>query len=193
MAQPIPPQHALRRFFHTLTERSFLERLGWPDWAVVGYLSNLLAECAQADHLYPVHGATERKLVELGEMLQEAERRCRYDSPERERDVHRQIGDYTLVMTGLFPEGVRRRRAAPELHPDILLDYVTVGKRAYRLVAERSQETERHQEVRQSVSQLFGRLSAQFELCVQGLGYVKEELARLQTARDPRLRWFLRN
>jgi hypothetical protein len=193
MAQPVPQHHSLRRLFQTATERSFLERLGWPDWAVVGYLSNLLVECAHADHLYPVHGASGDRLVELVEMLQEAERRCRCDSPERERDVHRQIGDYTLLMTGLFPEGIRRLKTVLGIRTDALLDYVTVGKRSYRIVAERARESERDQAARQSAAQLFRRLSSQFELCVLGLGYVKEELARLQASPDPRLRRLLQN
>lgn len=193
MAQTTPQHHSLRRLFQTVTERSFLERLGWPDWAVVGYLSNLLAECAHADHLYPTHGATGHRLVELEAMLQEGERRLRCESPERERDVQRQIGDYTLVMTGLFPEGVRRLRTVLAARPDALLDYVKVGKRAYRIVAERAQEADMDRTTRQSATQLFRRLSSQFELCVLGLGYVKEELAHLQASQDPRLRRLMRH
>ncbi|MEW6324928.1 MAG: hypothetical protein AB1515_06030 [Nitrospirota bacterium] len=188
MAQPVPQAHGLRRLFQTVTERSFLERLGWPDWAVMAYLSDLLTDCVHADHLYPTHGATGRRLVDLVEMLQEADRRGGSESPERERDLQRQIGDYTLLMTGLFPEGVRRLRTVLIVRADALLDYVKVGKRAYRIVAERVQESERDHAARRSAVQLFRRLSAEFELCVLGLGYVKEELAHLQASRDPRLR-----
>lgn len=193
MAQLIPQHHSLRGLFRTVTERSFLERLGWPDWAVVGYLSDLLADCVHADHLYPTHGPTGGRLVELADMLQEAERRLGCESPERELDVQRQIGDYTLLMTGFFPEGVRRLRTVLNARPDALIDYVRVGKRAYRIVAERAQESERDQTARQSAVQLFRRLSSQFELCVLGLGYVKEELAHLQTSQDPRLRRLLQH
>jgi len=191
VAEPVPQQHSLRRLFQTVTERSFLERLGWPDWVVVDYLSNLLVECVHAEHLYPAHGVTGQRLVELVDMLQEAERRGRYESPERERDLHRQIGDYALLMTGLFAHDARRRHSAVRVCSEGGVDAVMIGKRAYRLVADRSQESVRDQRIRQAVTALFRQLSVQFERCVEGLGYVRQELVRLQASDDPRLRRLL--
>jgi len=191
MAQPVPQHHSLRRLFRTLTERSFLERLGWPDWDIVGYVSDLLTDCVQTEHLYPVQEATGRRLTALTEMLQEAEACARDCPPEREREVHRRIGDYTLVMTGLFPEGVNRVRTIVIGRPDALLDYVKVGKRAYRLVAEIAEESTADPAARRLLVPLFRQLSAQFEVCVLGLGYVKQELDGLGASQDPRLRRLL--
>jgi hypothetical protein len=191
MAQPVPQHHSLRRLFRTLTERSFLERLGWPDWGIVGYVSDLLTDCVQADHLYPVQEATGRRLLELTEMLQEAEACARDHPPEQEREVHRRIGDYTLVMTGLFPEGVARVRTIVIGRPDALLDYVKVGKRAYRLAAETTEVSTADPAARRTLAPLFRQLSARFEVCVLGLGYVKQELDELGTSQDPRLRRLL--
>jgi hypothetical protein len=193
MAQPVPQHHSLRRLFRTLTERSFLERLGWPDWGIVGYVSDLLTESVQADHLYPVRESSGRPLVELAEMLEEADACAREHPPEREREVHRRIGDYTLVMTGLFPEGVTRLRTIVIGRPAALLDYVKVGKRAYRMAAETTQESTADPVARRTLVPLFRRLSSQFEVCVLGLGYVKEELAELRVSQDPRLRRLLPN
>jgi hypothetical protein len=193
MAEPVPQHHSLRGLFQTLTERSFLERLGWPDWGIVGYVSDLLTESVQPDRLYPIQEETGRPLVELSEMLEEAAACAREQPPEREREVHRRIGDYTLVMTGLFPEGVTRRRTIVIGRPDALLDYVKVGKRAYRLAAETTEESMADPVARRTLVPLFRRLSSQFEVCVLGLGYVKEELARLRVSQDPRLRRLLPN
>jgi hypothetical protein len=191
MTQPVPQHHSLRRLFRTLTERSFLERLGWPDWGIVGYVSDLLTDCVQADHLYPVQETTGRRLMELTEMLQEAEVCARDYPPEREREVHRQIGDYTLVMTGLFPEGVSRVRTIVIGRPGALLDYIKVGKRAYRLAAETTEASTADPASRRIPAPLFRQLSSKFEVCVLGLGYVKQELDGLGASQDPRLRRLL--
>jgi hypothetical protein len=188
MAQPVPQHHSLRRLFRTLTERSFLERLGWPDWDIVGYVSDLLADCAHADHFYPLQETTGRRLVNLTEMLQEAEVCAHNRLPERERDVHRHIGDYTLVMMGWFPEGVHGGRTIVIGRPDALLDYVKVGKRAYRLAAETTEEFTADPAARRSLAALFRQLSVKFEVCVLGLGYVKQDLDEMGASHDPRLR-----
>ena len=192
MTQPVSQHHSLRGLFRTLTERSFLERLGLPDWGIVGYVSDLLTECVQANHLYPVQDETGRPLTQLSEMLEEAEVCGRHRPPEREVEVHRRIGDYTLVMTGLFPEGVKRVRTIVIGRPDALLDYIKVGKRAYRMAAETTEESTADPD-RRTLVPLFRRLSSQFEVCVLGLGYVKEELVELRTSDDPRLRRLLPN
>ncbi|HUJ79332.1 MAG TPA: hypothetical protein VLY45_03330 [Nitrospiria bacterium] len=188
MAQPVPEHHSLRRLFRTLTERSFLERLGWPDWGIVGYVSDLLTDCVQADHIFPMQRTTGRRLHNLTEMLREAEVCALHHLQERERDVHRQIGDYTLVMTGLFPEGVRGVKTLVIGRPDALLDYVKVGKRAYRLAAETTDESAADPAAQRSLVSLFRQLSTKFEICVRGLGYIKQELDELGTSHDPRLR-----
>ena len=188
MAQPVPQHHSLRRLFRTLTERSFLERLGWPDWGIVGYVSDLLTNCVHAEQFYPLQETTGRRLVNLTEMLQEAEVCAQCSPPERERDVHRHIGDYTLVMMGLFPEGVHGGRTLVIGRPDALLDYVKVGKRAYRMAAETTEESTVDPAARRSLASLFRQLSAKFEVCVLGLGYVRQELDEMGASHDPRLR-----
>jgi len=147
----------------------------------------------QTDHLYPIQEETGRPLGELTAMLEEAEACARAQPPEREREVHRRSGDYTLVMTGLFPEGVTRVRTIVLGRPDALLDYVKVGKRAYRMAAQTTEESTADPAARRILVPLFRRLSSQFEVCVLGLGYVKQELAGLRASQDPRLRRLLPN
>lgn len=180
MATPIPDHHPLRRLFVTLTEKSFVERLGWSDLNVTEYVSNLLVEFAHTDSLYRIRNQQGKALDTVVELLFESEVLLEAQSIDREREVHRHIGDFTLFMTGLFPEFLRRLKSAGLIyHKDFLVDYVKTGKRSYKIVAqcpdgEASKETP-----------LFRKLSDNFELCVTGLGFVRSDLDRMK---DPAYR-----
>jgi hypothetical protein len=94
---------------------------------------------------------------------------------DRERDVHKHIGDFTLFMTGIFPEYVRRLRTSKAvLNRDALVDYIKTGKRSYWIVSEHTYGAY------SETSPLFRKLSKDFELCVFGLGYVRDDLERLK-------------
>src|SRR5213594_3235587 len=54
MAARISEHHPLRRLFGALTEKSFVELLGWPDPNVTEYVSNLLVEFTHTDQLYQI-------------------------------------------------------------------------------------------------------------------------------------------
>ncbi|WP_447978543.1 hypothetical protein [Candidatus Nitrospira bockiana] len=178
MGSLIPEHHPLRRLFAALTERSFTEKLGWPDQKITGYVSNLLVEFTHSDELFKIRNQHGRRLATVVEMLFESEVLLQAESFERERDVHRHIGDFTLFMAGLFPEYLTRLKTASLIyHQDFLVDYVKTGKRSYGMVAQylESEET----------SPLFRKLSENFELCVTGLGFVRSDLDRMQ---DPAYR-----
>ena len=92
---------------------------------------------------------------------------------DREREVRKHIGDYTLFLTGMFPEYVARlpRRG---LRLDSMIDYVKAGKESYRIVAAFDQfEYAR-------VAPLFRRLSDEFEYCIYGLNRVKADLESMR-------------
>jgi hypothetical protein len=170
--------HPLFRLLAELTQRNFTANLGWPDTEVIGYLTEVLVDFVHVDRLYRIRDARGRRVEEVAEMLAEGDILHRADSLERERTVHKHIGDYTLFMAGVFPEFVRRLRTSKVLIPaDAFLDYVQVGKRSYRIVSEFPSEFPG------GPSPLFRKLSENFELCVFGLGYVRADLDRL---RDPR-------
>jgi hypothetical protein len=161
-----------------LTEANFAEHLGWPDTEVTGYLTNVLTEFVHVDQLYKIRNAQGRRVEEVAEMLAEGDLLHRASTVDREREVHRHIGDYTLFMTGIFPEFLRRLKTSKVVvSPDALLDYVQVGKRSYRIVAEFTYGPYAE------LAPLFRKLSENFEHCVYGLGYVRADLDRL---RDPR-------
>jgi hypothetical protein len=102
-------------------------------------------------------------------MLVEAEARV----GDARREIHRQIGDYTLFWTGVYPEALMTLRAADK--KDHFIDYREQGKRAYYIAS--TIPTERA-DVDTDVLQ---RLSHEFEMCMYGLGEVRREWER----RDP--------
>jgi hypothetical protein len=171
----IARHHPLRRLFRELVERRFFSDLHVRDQHVAGYVSNLLTDFLHVDSLYRLRNARGRRLDDVGEMLLESDPLGPAGSFERERSVRKHIGDYTLFMTGLFPEAVaarRGRRAFPRL--DLLVDYVKAGKESYSIVASFDQFEYREE------APVFRRLSEQFELCVFGLNLVKQDLERFQ-------------
>jgi hypothetical protein len=170
--------HPLFRLLAELTQRNFALSLGWPDTEVVGYVTEVLVDFVHVDALYRIRDVRGRRVEEVAEMLAEGDMLHRADSLERERTVHKHIGDYTLFMAGIFPEFVRRIRASKVLvSADAFLDYIQVGKRSYRIVSEFPSDFPG------GPSPLFRKLSENFELCVYGLGSVRADLDRL---RDPR-------
>jgi hypothetical protein len=188
MSRKISTNHPLRKLFGVLTERSFSERLGWYDAGVVSYVSSLLVDFTQADHLYKIRTQTGRRLEEVGEMLLEADLLLNAGSFEREREVHRHIGDFTLFMAGLFPEYLRRIKSRKLIHhPDFLIDYMKVGKKSYHNVSEFD-----YGSYRDSVL-IFRKLSENFELCIVAVGMVREGLEKLRSSRFDQAKRILLN
>ena len=122
------------------------------------------------------------------DLLFESEVMLEAQSLDRERDVHRHIGDFTLFMAGLFPEYLRRLKTAGLIyHKDFLVDYVKIGKRSYGIVATIGRESDGGD------PPLFQKLSENFELCVTGLGFVRSDLDRMQNPAYRQARDFLLN
>ncbi len=175
MATPIPAQHPLKQLFGRLTERNFSEALGWPDFQVTDYVSNLLLEFLHTDQLTRIKNQDGEPVETVVELLYEAETLSHQTSAEKECDIHRHIGDLTLFLTGVFPEYCNQIKCSGLIHhKDFLVDYVKTGKRSYGIVAE-------HQPPQATTPpSLFQTLSTNFELCVAGLGFVRLDLDRFQ-------------
>jgi hypothetical protein len=188
MENAIPEHHSLRRFFAALAYEKFTGRLGWSDVSVAEYISNLLVDFTHIDNLFRIRSQKGRRLEEVGEMLLEADVLLNAGAYEREREVYRHIGDYTLFMVGIFPEYLRRIKSRRLIHhPDFLIDYVKVGKRSYENVSGFDSD-----ESKGSVP-LFRRLADNFELCVVGLGYIRSELDDSKHPRLEQARTILQN
>src|SRR3989454_4572679 len=129
MESRIPEHHPLRKLFGALAERAFTEKLGWPDFNVSDYISKLLVEFTRTDHLYRIKSAKGEQLEAVVDLLYESEVTHGSRSFEREREVHRHIGDFTLFMAGLFPPHLRRVKTPALISPkQLLLEYLKTAK-----------------------------------------------------------------
>src|SRR5690349_20166379 len=106
----IPESSPLQRFFKEVVERNY-DEVGVRSSEVHAYVANLLAEFCETETLYKIISAEGRRLCDLGEMLLESDPVYGpAPSFDRERQVRKHIGDYSLFFTGMFPEGLNQYR-----------------------------------------------------------------------------------
>lgn len=167
---PISSDHPLREFFEALVRRHFYRGADLHDSEVVTYVGGVLTDFTHTDRLYRIRNAHGRRLREVAEMLVESNPILDATSFDREREVRKHIGDFTLFFTGFFPEAVASRPRMNPLSVDALVDYVAAGKESYAVVAAFNLFEYRDE------APLFKKLSEHFEECVTGLHLVKREL-----------------
>ena len=168
---PVPADHPLRSLFTALVERAFLNSLGVYDSRVTDYLARVLANFTHMRYVYKVRNLSGRPLEEVADMLLEADVRLNATSFNREREVHRHIGDFTLFWTGIYPDSLPRLQSG--MRKDHLIDYVRQGKSSYAIAA-------RHDYgVYKDEARVLHQLSEEFETCMLGLHFVRQEMDRL--------------
>ena len=170
----IPESHPLQQLFAELVGRHYAEQIGIRDPEIVNYVASMLAEFCDVRQLFKIHNIAGRPLSDVGEMLMESDPVFGpAPSFDRERQVRKHIGDYTLFFTGMFPESInhlRLRRSRLES----FVDWMKAGKESYYIVSKFDCFEYTH------MAPLFGRLSRQFEECVYGLNQVKNDLQEMQ-------------
>jgi len=170
----IPESHPLQQLFQELVGRHYAEEIGLRDPQLVGYVAHLLAEFCDADQLFKIHDVADRPLADVGEMLLESDPIYGpAPSFDRERQVRKHIGDYTLFFTGMFPESINRFRLRRN-RLESFVDWMKAGKESYYIVSKFE-----HFEYTK-VAPLFANLSRNFEGCVYGLNMVKNDLEEMQ-------------
>jgi hypothetical protein len=169
MTRELPENHPLHRLFRGLTETTFLTELGIGDPKLVGYVASLLARFVPSQDIWKLRDAEGTRLTRVASMVAEAESSS---DQERRRECHRHVGDFTLFWTGVYPEALPRLRATSS--PDHLIDFKEQGKRSYYLA---STLTDDHSDV-------FRRLSDEFDLCAFGLSRVRHEWERFDIDRS---------
>jgi hypothetical protein len=169
----------LRMLFAELVRNAFLNNLRYHDPEVTTYVADLLADFTRTEQLYRIRDSSGRRLEDVGEMLIESNPLLEASSFDREREVRKHIGDYTLFLTGLFPEHLKWRRRSLRL--DCFVDYVKAGKESYTIVSKFDQFEYRR------AAPLFRRLAEDFELCVYGLNCVRDEMRRMENSYYQRL------
>jgi hypothetical protein len=178
--------HPLRRLFQELVGRHLFRGVPSQDPDVADYVSGILTDFIHIDNLYCIRNARGRRLEEVAEMLVESNPLLDATSFDREREVRKHVGDFTLFFTGLFPEAVASLPRLRPLSRDNLVDYVAAGKESYAVVAAFNLFEYQHE------APLFRRLSDRFEQCVFGLNQMKHELEQVQATAYRQLRSDLR-
>ena len=163
---------SLRRLFEELVWRHFFEDLQLEEPPVAQYVTELLADFSSGDKIYSIRNAKGQTLDGIGELLLESNPLLSASSFDREREIRKYVGDYTLFMTGLFPESVAKVRKTLGL--EAFIDFVRAGKESYAIVSSFDQFEYRE------AAPLFRRLSEHFELCVNCLNMVKQDLQIFQ-------------
>ncbi len=173
--QPIDNDHALRQLFAGLVEHTFCAEVGMCNPVLTDYVAGLLVEFTHIDRLNAVRNAQGKGLDQIAAMLAIACDDRPTSRTERDRTMYRHIGDYTLFWAGLFPEQIKR---SSRQQSDVLLDYVTQGKRSYAIVSELADESD------EPPASLFRNLSDDFEYCLYGLGLVRQEWHHTEATGD---------
>jgi len=170
----ISESHPLQQLFQELVGRHYAQEIGLRDPQLVAYVAHLLAEFCDADQRFKIHDTADRPLADVGEMLLESDP---VSGPaasfDRERQVRKHIGDYTLFFTGMFPESLNHFRLRHQ-RLENFVDWMKAGKESYYIVSKFE-----HFEYTK-VAPLFANLSRNFEGCVYGLNMVKNDLEEMQ-------------
>ena len=170
----IPESHPLQQLFIEMVGRHYAHEIGLRDPQLVGYVAHLLAEFCDTEQLFKIRNAAERPLADVGEMLMESDPVFGpAPSFDRERQVRKHIGDYTLFFTGMFPESINQFRLRRQ-RLENFVDWMKAGKESYYIVS----KFEYFEYAK--VAPLFASLSQHFEQCVYGLNMVKNELQEMQ-------------
>lgn len=170
----LPESHSLQQLFLDLVEHHYAEDVGIREPQVVDYVAHLLYDFCDTEQLFKIRSEAGLPLNDVGEMLLESDPVFGPASSfDRERQVRKHIGDYTLFFAGMFPESINRFRLRRN-RVESLLDWVQAGKHSYYVVS----KFEYFEYAK--VAPLFAHLAANFEQCVYGLNMVKNDLQEMQ-------------
>lgn len=170
----VPDSNPLRSFFFDLVTHHFASSFDLRDPEVSAYVSDMLTEFCDGGQLRKIRNTSGRPLDDVGEMLLESDPVYGpAPSFDRERQVRKHIGDYTLFFTGMFPESINHYRLR-RTRLENMVDFIKAGKESYYIVSKFDCFEY------QKVAPLFRKLSDRFEECVVGLNMVKNELQERQ-------------
>ena len=102
MSFPIANDHPIRQYLAEIVDSALTEFEDRSD--VRAYLTDLLVRFMHQDGVYSVRDSKGRRVESVADMLVEGDVRLKADSFDREREVHRHVGDFLLFWTGMFPE-----------------------------------------------------------------------------------------
>ena len=162
--ESISQDHPLRRLFAGLVEHAFCSEVGMCNPTLTGYLVDLMVDFTRTDRHDAIHNARGKRLDQIAAVLAIMSDDMPSDPTKRDHVLYRHIGDYALFWAGVYPEQLHCASHDPS---DVLLDYVSQGKRSYAIVSELSCQDD------SLPPSLFRDLSDDFESCLYGLGLVR--------------------
>ena len=170
----VPESHPLREFFIELVDRHYSSQVELRDQEVQDYVAAMLTDFCEVEQLHKIKNADQRPLDDVGEMLLESNPVFGpAPSFDRERQVRKHIGDYTLFYAGMFPESINHYRMRKQ-RLENFVDLMKAGKESYFIVS----TFDCFEYAR--VAPLFRKLSERFEECVFGLNQIKGDLEEMQ-------------
>lgn len=130
MEQRDHEDHPIHRFFEEEVREALLKTGLAGEDDVQHYLVVLLSDFMHRDSIYAIRDASGRRIESVVGMLAEGDLLLNADSFDRERQVHKHIGDFMLFWSGIFPEFVQSLEA-----PDSVLDCVRQGQVSYAIAS----------------------------------------------------------
>jgi hypothetical protein len=135
--------HPLRKLFRKALDFGFRENPADKPGVNTYIEEQILCEFIHTDNLYKIKNASGKPLEDVADLLAEGDVRLNAQSFNREFEVHKHIGDYTLFMLGMFPLALARRSGREFILGRIIVPgstlynhYVIQGKRSYGLASE---------------------------------------------------------
>jgi hypothetical protein len=130
----ISGDHPLRMFFVDALHESLNHRLGIDEGEdVKEYLVSMLLRFLHNDAIYDIRNAQGRRIESVTEMAAEGDVRLNADSFQREREVHKHIGDFLLFWSGLYPEFLQYLKAPTS--KDAIVNVVEQGRFSYHVAS----------------------------------------------------------
>lgn len=163
----VSPNHPLRVLFSEVVDDSLKDTRTAVAPEVGTYLVDLLVRFIHTESLFAIQREG-RPLVSVIEMAAEGDVRLNANSFERERQVHRHIGDYILFWSGVYPDYLRRLKTGEGV--DLTCDYTDRGRQSYYLVS-----TFEHHPFGEEAP-IFRELSEKFEGCSSTLAVATQRL-----------------
>ena len=150
--------------FSVLVRRSLVDNRIIGDKKVVSYIANLLSLFISKDRAYRVARGDQYTHSYITDMIQEAQSA---DS-QRQFLIYSHIGNYSLFLTGMFPQYIEYRHKYRR-RPVNIQFYIDFAKTYYELASEHALARE------YDLEEVFLRLSMMFEVYKDALNHLSKE------------------
>jgi hypothetical protein len=165
MKENLSSNHPIRVYFSDAVQTAFEDHLGICDRDVENYLVSMLVSFLDIESVYAVKNRFGQSVRSVAEMAVEGDIRLNADSFDREREVHRHIGDFLLFWSGVFPEFLKF--VCPRTGKDALIDPIGQGRYSYQVASSFDHDPYTEE------SKILRKLSNEFEAYRYGLGLVR--------------------